>query len=816
MRRLSRLACAAFVFFLPGFLSARPGCLPFPQEGERIVEVEIRGRARISEHRILNSLQTRAGGVYSQETVKEDIESLFENPLFRIRVGEVLCENVAGGVKVIFVLKQEDRIGGIRFEGVVEEDEDELRELLGITEETVISPFDVSLYVNKVREFYQEKGYYLVEVNSWAEPAEGGAVAVLEIFEGEQVSVEEIIFLGCDRLDKGRLEKQMTTDEPFLGLFSSDLRADVLQRDIAVLNQYARNEGFLDAKISLEEIRLNEDHDGAVIVIRIQEFERYKVGRIDIGFGTKRNPAQESHFSRETVLDNVVTVTGDDYRMSRIERDLRRIRKFYGDRGYIRAEIYPHETYSETEPVVNLTFWVNEEGEKKVRDVIVSGNTKTKDKVIRREITLYPGDIFNRTESEWSREQLHALQFFSDERGMPRVLLGPRKTAATGLEDLVVDIEEGETGYFMFTLGASTDGGIFGGGSINKSNFDIADAPSSPWAAVPEFFSNEAFHGGGQTLRLSAMPGTRFSTYNLYFYEPYLFNTQPYPISFSFNTYLSHDNWYYDVKRTGLSTVLGVRQSRELSVSLGFRNELIDVSGLSTSAPLNIRQMEGGTGRRSLETAIMFHKLDSPYNPTQGVSTRLSFEYSGGFLGNDLDMFRTTLDMKSYFPVLETAAGKTHLLILSSSVGFEREHSDMARIPIFEHFFVGGASGLFPLRGFDYRGVGHHVAGDPVGGEYAYSMSAEYMVPLYSQYDAQYDVEKPMLRGVVFIDAGGVAPNIRWTDEIHRVRMSYGVGLRIELPVFQGLPIALDYGIPWKKYREDERRSFSFSIKKLF
>ncbi len=808
------LVCAVFLLHLTAALSA--------QEGELVVEVEINGTAHVSEERIRSNLKTRAGTVFSEETLSEDIKTLYENEDFRILAVRSDRIAVPGGVKVILYVKPDDRITGHRFIGVVGEDVEDLTRLLGLRDESIISPYVLASYADRIRDYYRNKGYYLAEINVWLEPDESGMQAVFEVFEGEKVTVSEITFVGNEKLDEGTLKKRMDLSTPTLWIFTSKLKADVLQQDIVALNEFARRDGYLDARISLEEVRIEGDSDEAEIVIRVQEGERFAVGDIAVRFckfeNNERVPIESLESSAEEILDMIEIESGDFFRQARIDRDIVKIEKFYGERGYIRAKVFdPAELYAEEEPVVHLTFWVYEDHKKKVRDVIVLGNTLTKDKVIRREVTLNPGDIFRRDEMNWTKSQLNALQFFVNRQGQPRVLAVNQETEDPEYEDFVIEVEEGKTGFFFFTLGASTDGGLFGGGRIAKRNFDLTDGPSSPWAAPVEFFTHDAFHGGGQTLQLSAMPGTVYSSYDLNFHEPYFFDSQPNPISFSLNAYhRATDYDEYDVTRTGLAPAFGKRLSREWSVSLGLRNEQIKMRNVSNNAPLEAKQLEGATGRRSVETSVRYHKVDDPFDPKKGVSTGLSYEYTGGVLGNDLEMNRIYSNSTVHVPLFETATGKVHKLIFRGNVGWEHEQGDMDDIPIFERFFVGGSSGRFPIRGFKWREVGPRIGDDPIGGEFAYSLSAEYMIPLYSHYDAYYDVETPIFRGVFFVDAGGIASDIHAGEEIRELRSSYGVGLRITLPVFQGLPIALDYGIPFKKYEGDDRRSFSFNIQNWF
>jgi outer membrane protein insertion porin family len=796
------------------------------QEGETVVAVEIHGRSSISADRIKDNLKTREGGIYSEQVLAEDIKNLYENEKFRILTVSRTVERVPGGVKVVVHISQDDRISGVRFRGVVHEKEDDLLALIGVTEESVVSRFMVMSYADMIRSHYQGKGFYLAEVNVWFEADGAERLAVFEIFEGEKVSIEEIEFRGVEQIDAGDLKKRIESKTPRVWIFSTSLKDDVLRKDIVRLNDYARGEGYLDARISLEEVLINDDGDGAAIAFRVQEGERYRVRSVKVCFGewenrTFRNTVESDEFSAGEILELVEIEVGDFPRAPWIRRDGRRIEQFYSDRGYIRAQVAEvAREYSETEPVVDLTFWVVEDRKKTVRDVIVAGNTLTKDKVVRRELTLYPGDLFRKTEMDWSKNKLNSLQFFVDGVGQPRVFVDHLETSEPDKEDLYVEVEDGKTGSFFFTLGASTDGGLFGGGNIQKQNFDLTDLPDPLWTAPVGFFTNSAFHGGGQSLRISAMPGTVYSNYDVTFFEPYFFNTQPTPYSFTLRGYHSDiDYSEYDVTRTGIAPSLGKRLSRFWSISLTFRNEQIKMRNVTVQAPLEAKELEGGTGRRSVEIGARHRSIDNPWDPTKGFSNGISYEYTGGVLGNDLEMNRIYLNSKWRLPVYESASGKIHQIVLSGTSGWEHEQGDMNEVPIFERFFVGGSSGRFPIRGFKWQRVGpiDPIGGsEHVGGKFAYSLSAEYVVPLYTQYDSYRDTETTLFKGVAFFDAGGIGSDIHDSAEIRRMRSSYGVGLRITLPVFQGLPIALDYGIPIRRYAGDDRRSFSFSIKKIF
>jgi outer membrane protein insertion porin family len=213
---------------------------------------------------------------------------------------------------------------------------------------------------------------------------------------------------------------------------------------------------------------------------------------------------------------------------------------------------------------------------------------------------------------------------------------------------------------------------------------------------------------------------------------------------------------------------------------------------------------------------VNYSVLDRGYLPTSGYSTSLDYEYLGGPLGSEVDLSKAVWSGTVYLPAYETDAGLKHVLTLQGAFGWQEEHSNMDSVPIFERFFAGGVSGYFPCKGFRWRGIGPRDKDVPIGGKAALALSAEYSIPLVSDYQRELDTEVSRVKGVFYVDAANVAEDIHDGDLTGRIRSAYGVGLKIHLPVLGGFPIALYYGIPWKKFPGDERRSFNINMSTVF
>lgn len=788
------------------------GCMgasgAWAQETQKVVEIRFEGTARANPDLLRDNLKTQVGEPYDEEAASSDIRMLFDQ--FRLKA-EFLREQVPGGVRVIIRLHQDLRILNTGFRGVTASEEEKLLARLGLGEGVIPDRYQRKAYATRIQDYFLDEGYYFAEVQTVLEPMEDGARLVFDVFKGEKVSVDKINFIGVEELDEGDLRSIMDLDEPTLIIFTDKLKRDVLKKDIQKLSDFARREGYMDAQVTLDSLEFNEDFDEVTINILVQENERFYIRSINLEGCEAFYPDQ--------IREMIHTLPGEPYREVKIERDLNRIDSFYRNRGYIKALVRrPEIHYDELLPMVDLTFQVEEGLQKSLRDVIISGNTHTLDKVIRREVTLYPGEVIDHKEFRWSMNSIVQLNYFTDDTGAPKI--NPKFVPVEGdpeMEDLLIEVEEGGTGFFTFTFGVSSDTGLIGGVSINKRNFDITNPPSSVWALPGEFFSNEAFHGGGQQLRLAAIPGTRTDNYSISFFEPYLFDTQPYPITFSLDLYKR--GWEYgdfEENRLGIRPEIGKRWTRNLYTAIGFKSEQVDLDNISETAIPDVKALEGKTGIRSLQGRVTYRDVDRPVLPTKGYTTFLNYEYAGGPLGSDVELSKAVVGATGYIPAYETEAGLKHVLAIRGSYGWMEEHSGMDDVPYFERFFAGGVSGHFPLRGFKWRGVGPHYAGEPLGGKSAVSMSAEYSIPLISDYDPLLDLEDSRVKGVIFFDAGNVARDINDSDLFSRIRTSAGLGVKIKLPVFGGMPIALYYGIPLKKYRDDERRSFNINISTVF
>jgi len=406
--------------------------------------------------------------------------------------------------------------------------------------------------------------------------------------------------------------------------------------------------------------------------------------------------------------------------------------------------------------------------------------------------------------------------------------------------DVVVDVDDSSTGLFTFVVGAGSDSGIFGGVTVDKRNFDIGRAASSWGRFFDEFFgSGTAFHGGGQRLFLEVVPGTETTNLDILFQDPWLDESREDPWGLSVELYDNRRIFSdYTQRSRGAAVLFDHRFSRETSFSIGPRIERVDISDVDDTEPDfvtgefgEIRKAEGTASRHVLEGSWRYSDVDSPFEPTDGFITGVRLNSVGGPLGGDVDALRAQWSGEWFIPMGEDDQGRTRVFHPRFALGVVEPTSGDS-LPFYENFFVGGASGPFAVRGFDFQGVGPHqglrpnpqgpgfilVDGDgtAIGGRLAAVVSLEAVFPLASQYNPFRDRDETLVKGVVFVDAGNLLPETTFGDLGSDVRVAAGAGVRLRLPALGGITLLLDYASVFTDEVGDETRGLSFELSRRF
>lgn len=699
----------------------------------KIGKVEIFGNRKVSKQKILLLLKSRPGAEYNEEFLKEDIKRISQTGYFSSVSYQI--EEKEGKVFIKIFLKENPVIERIKFKGNRYIREKRLRDLLGIKEGEIFRVQKVKEGIEKIKKEYEKENFLFTDIDYEKEIKDGKLYLTVKIKEGFRAYVGKIIFEGNKHFSSRKLKKLMKIKERKMPFRKGSFKKEIFEKDLEKIKEFYHRNGFLqaeivDAKIIPAGKRIN-------LKIKIFEGKRYYLGKI---YFKGKKIFDEKVLRSLLVLKN----EGEVFDEKKSNMNLKKIEEFYFDRGYIKAKVVP---IPEIVPPskINITYLIKPGNIFYIKEVKIKGNTKTKDKVIRREIELLPGDKFSGKKIKESFNNLRDLNYFEV------INIYPEFTDEPNMVNLVVEVKEKEkTGLFMIGGGYSSIEKLCGFVSIEQSNFDITNPPS--------------FVGGGQNLKLWVQVGSKSSGFNLSFTEPYFLDK---PVWFGPDIYNFTTSWEdYSEKRFGGDIRIGRRWK---NFSIGFKALSESVKLFDVEIP-SIVSEEGKRRKNSLTTTFNFFKIDSLRFPTKGVNTEISLEYAGGIFGGDLNFIKTTFEGNYYHPFKKLIFhSKTYL-------GSIHNFGDVD-IPIYERFFGGG---IGTVRGYEERSLGPKEDGYPIGGNVIFAQSLELFYPIY----------KDVLKGVVFFDAGNVWK--KW-KEFGSLKKGVGAGLRIYTPIFSA-PIQIDYG----------------------
>jgi len=677
-------------------------------------------------------------------------------------------------------------INSIEFEGNRKFKDHVLRERLGFKLGDDLDPFLAEGGRVTIMEMYRKIGYSSVQVTLDRERlAEGNLLYVIE--EGPRVQVARVRFEGNDSFRARTLKQVVKLKERRWLLWPTYYTEDSVKEATDRLRIFYYDQGYLDHKITAQtEFSGNGAH--VYVVFVVEEGPQYRISEFVFTGQTKYTPEQ--------LRAQLKVKEGEVYRKAKVERDARTLADRYRQQGYVDAEVRqsPKFTPEAEEPLVAVTFTIQEGGQFRIGQVEITGNDLTRDQAIRRILDEYgftPGELYNAKiapkQGGGLLEKYVARGVITDQAMIRAVL--PAPGGDPNSRDARVDIKETMTGMIRPGIGVSSDSGVIGQLIYEQRNFDITDLPDSlsellfPW---------KAWRGGGQLLSVRLEPGTRYSSYSVDFVDPY-WNDRP----VTFNVQGRLWKWFresYDENR--LTGEFGFTQRRAdgWRPSIGFRAENVGVSDLTFDAPQEIREVRGHTQLYGVKFGLGKEVLDDIYDPTSGWRGNASYEgvtgdFTFGLLEGELARYMTI-----YEDVLGRRTVLTGKLLAGTVAGGEA--------PPFEKYYAGGA-GRYGIRGFEYRGVSRRGLQtnvpfprrvDPIGSNWVFLAKSELLVPLIGQ----------NFNGLFFLDSG--------TVDSGSYRLSIGAGIEIKIPqVLGNIPMRFEFGFPLLRSRGDETQVFSFS-----
>lgn len=722
-----------------------------------VTEVVFRyaGPKNVAESRLRSFTSTRVGQNFDAGVVDEDVKRLYESGL--VQNVQVLGEEVAGGVKVIFEVTTRGTFDTVGFQGNTVFSDRKLATEVKLTAGEILSDAKILTARRNLQEYYRGFGYPDVTVtHRLQDEGEGLTALIFQINEGVKSEVRKIRFEGNQAFADVDLRREMETKQK--GIFSFITKSgridnQQLQRDLESLREYYQNNGYLRAEIVSEE--REPIRDGRVdLVITVNEGIKYNVNEIQFGPMTVFKP--------EELMPALSLVTGLPYSAKKVNDDRRAIRSYYGSRGYADANISA-EVKDAAPGLVNIAYRVNEGKRFRVGRVNITGNDRTKDNVIRREVPLKPGDFFNSVNVETTQKRLENIRYFDG------VQVTSDSSSRAGYRDLNIALREGKTGEVNFGAGFSSVDSIVGFINLEQRNFDIRN----PWR----------FTGGGQRFSAQLRLGSERQDFKISLVEPWFLGRK-----LSLGSELYYQNRFflspeYDQQNLGGAVFLRKAVGRRGSLRLEYRLEQIEIDVDSDSSPAFFEE-EGTFIRSAIGLTYDYDSRNSIVMPRKGHRATLGLTLG---LGGDVETYQFE------------ASGAKHwslpwdmIFNLRGSVTTVDSYGD-GDVPIFDRVFLGGQR---DLRGFEFRDLGPRDSTGPdatqeaLGGGTAAFVTAEVTFPIFEK-----------VRGAAFVDAGFVNEDA-WDFSPENFYANGGLGLRLDIPGVG--PLALDYAVPVAVPDDDE------------
>ncbi len=723
---------------------------------EKIQEIHLTGNKRIETDAIMRYIRTKPGDVYVPRSLSDDLKSVYSMGYFEdIRIE---YEDGASGKIIIFKVQEKPTIRRIKFKGNDVYEDEEIMESMNIKSGSILNIFKIQNNIIRIENLYKEKNYHNVKVTYAVKELDnnqGDLQFIIE--EGDKVRIKQIEFEGNAVYTDKELKRVIRTDEKGFWSFitsSGELNRDDLRQDVAMLTSFYHNNGYIQAKVGEPLVEFQEDM--IYIKFKITEGPRFKVGYVGITgdlviaedqLRDRLSITQETFYNRETVRNDVLSITD-----------------VYSDQGYAHADIFPRVEKDFDNLKVDIEFIIKKGRQVYFEAIVIGGNSKTRDKVIRRELQVVEQELFSGRRLKRSMRNLYRLDYFED------VKVDTVEGSADDKMVLKIDVVEKATGSFSLGGGYSSVEHAYGTASINQRNL----------------------FGRGQNLQLKAQVSGVSQTYMLSFTEPYFLDKR---LSAGFDIYnQTRDYTTYDRDSVGGKLRLSFPTWDYTRLYWNYSYDVSDVYNIDDTAANSIKEMEGNNVTSSTKVTMKRDSRDKIFNTSEGSLNSAAVEYAG--VGGDIGFTKYTGESGWYFPLFLGTVG-----VLHGKLGYVEEHPD-GFLPDYEKFYLGGMNSV---RGFDWQDI-HAVDenGDEVGGVSMVQFNVEYHIPL---------IPDAGVVGIVFVDVGQVYGEDEPVD-LGEARETCGGGFRWYSPMG---PIRLEYGyILDPQPGDDTRGKWEFSMGTVF
>ncbi|MBI1820790.1 MAG: outer membrane protein assembly factor BamA [Nitrospirae bacterium] len=723
--------------------------------------IEIKGNKKIESSTIRGKLDINEGDKYSPEKIRNEIKNLYRLGFFEDIKFET--EGFEGGIKLFIIVSEKPILKDVSYIGNEKIKKETLKEKVYIKKDTFIDLAQIKSYQEKLIQYYKGEGYYNVEIVPVIEKLENNQTSlVFSIKEGTKTKIKSVQFEGNHVFNDKKLKSIIESKEFFwLTSWLTDrgvYKAEEAQNDSERIKELYLNNGYLTVQAGAPELTLTPDKKWFNLKFIISEGPQFSIRKINFSGNTL--------FPSEELLKKINTREGEIFKRDVLRQDINTLTDLYGERGYAFLNITPQFVTDNASKTVELTLEISEGNLTYIRKINISGNEKTRDKVIRREIRLDEQGLFNTKSLKRSYERIRNLNFYEN------IEISPERVSEN-LMDLNVKVKEKSTGQISLGGGYSSVDHLIGMFEINEGNF----------------------LGRGYLLKTKAQLGGRSTIYDITFRDPYINDL---PISGSINLFRVEQNFVsYKERKVGGNLVLGKSFGEYTSGSLSYTLQYVDFFDVLTTSSQRIQDIStsGQTVTSSLGLGIARDTRDFIFDPSKGSRNSLSLTFAGPELGGNTQFYKVVLDSSRYFPLIWNTVFSLH-----GETGYIHEIKGSATL--FEGFIVGG---LNTLRGFDYGKAGPvGPAGEIIPASKLLLFNAELMFPL---------VTEAKIKGVFFFD-GGRGFDLGEVVSVDKLRYGAGFGIRWVIP--QLGPIRFEWSRNLFPRETEESSRFDFSIGSVF
>ena len=739
---------------------------------EQITSINFKGLVHLSPETAKEIMGLKVGDELNVDSTDRAIAKLFRQGYF----DDIYIENEGGDVTV--TVKEKPSIARIDIKGVVTNDKTAIDGLINIKQGNMYDELAIERAKERIRQYYESKGYFDTVIDVTKEPVAGNESSLfvtMNINRGENIIIENVNLVGAKLFDYDDVEPVVANKErEFMGWMwgrnDGKVKLFELPNDPARIQDKYYQKGYLDAIVSNPYLNAYMDNYTADLTYYVTEGEQYRVSSVDI------EAPEFLELDKEKILKDFRLESGDVMNSARLRQDMKKLDDMVADKGYAFVRINPKTEKNVEDKTVSIVYEVVPDEKVYIRNVQISGNDRTVDRVVRRELYLTEGNLYSRTDLQDSKDALKRTSYFDE------VEIEEQRVGANQV-DLLVKVKEASTGSISGGIGYGSSDGLLLNASVSDTNV----------------------FGSGLKGVISVDRSDNELSGQIGLTNPRLFDSE---YSLGGTLYANDYSWNnYDEKSYGLNVVVGRKLTRNLSASLGYIIEQSRISGLSDVLK-TVGYKDGKSLKSSLIPSITYNSTDDYYLPRTGIIASTSLEFAG--VGGDEKFLKSRTNFNWYQGIREWV---DYDLIFRFKSSFGKIW-DRGWVPINERLYLGG---IRNLRGFESRTVSPKVKVSSgswyeTGGDMSFNSSAELSFPL---------IERVKMRGLLFVDYGVIhgkianvtAPGI--VDHIDGRISRYSAGAGIEWVTPMG-PLQLIFAKPLKKQDGDDTSTFEFTIGQRF